>query len=79
MEPLDLKDLVKAFLAITLVAVTTGQYPKLERFARTQAIHAIRGWHSHPFFPRREGYPRPAKRNSRTVEPIRFVYARSPK
>jgi hypothetical protein len=51
MKPIDLKDLVTGLLIIIGLALTIGQYDRLQEFAKIEAAHALKGWNSHPFFP----------------------------
>ncbi len=50
MRPADIGSLIAGLLVIVGIALAMGQYPRLERFAREQAVLALRGWEPQPFF-----------------------------
>jgi hypothetical protein len=48
---IDLSGLIKGLMVIILFALSIGQLDRLHEFAKKEAISALRGWDSHPFFP----------------------------
>ena len=46
----DISPLVKGILGIILLAISFGQYPKLEHWARVQAIQALEWKENLPYF-----------------------------
>jgi hypothetical protein len=50
MQTLDLSPLVKGIIVIVGIAIALGQYPKLERWAKTQALEAIEWKQGLPYF-----------------------------
>jgi hypothetical protein len=41
MRPIDLRDLIVGLLVVIFLAIATGQYWKLERYARREAERAL--------------------------------------
>jgi hypothetical protein len=50
MQTPDLSPLVKGIIVIVGIAIALGQYPKLERWAKLQAIEAIEWKQGLPYF-----------------------------
>jgi hypothetical protein len=50
MQTTDLSPLVRGIIVIVGIAIALGQYPKLERWAKTQALEAIEWRQGLPYF-----------------------------
>jgi hypothetical protein len=46
----DLSPLIKGVLALISIAIALGQYPRLERWARSQALEAVQWKQGLPYF-----------------------------
>jgi hypothetical protein len=46
----DLSPLIKGVLVVIGISIALGQYPKLERWARTQALEAVAWKQGLPYF-----------------------------
>jgi|GEM_PF-3907369 len=46
----DLSPFIKGVFVVTSFAIALGQYPKLEAWARKQAIEAVAWKEPHPYF-----------------------------
>jgi hypothetical protein len=46
----DLSPLIKGVLVLIGIAIALGQYPRLERWARTQALEAVQWKQGLPYF-----------------------------
>ena len=55
MKPIEIKDLVSGILVIIFTAMALGQYGRLEKFARSEAVKALRPKPVAEFFPRNYG------------------------
>jgi hypothetical protein len=50
MKPTEIKDLVTGLLTIIFAAIALGQYGRLEKFARTEVVKALRPRAASAFF-----------------------------
>lgn len=59
MRPIDIRALVESILAVIFLAIALGQFGKLQKFAREEAVHALesRG-RLQQFFPKDFEVPR---------------------
>ena len=46
----DIGPLIRVAMMVIGLAMATGHYQDLRRFAAREAIRASRGWHTPPFF-----------------------------
>jgi hypothetical protein len=51
MKSIDLTKLIEGLLVIIALAVVTGQYGTLRKFAAREAAVSLHGWGTHAFFP----------------------------
>jgi hypothetical protein len=51
MKPTEIKDLVTGLLVLIFAAMALGQYGRLERFARREAVAALHPRPTSAFFP----------------------------
>ena len=51
MRNIDLKDLIIGLMTVIILAMSLGQYGKLQEFAKRQAVAALKPWPAHRFFP----------------------------
>jgi hypothetical protein len=57
----DISALLRGVLAIVMLAIAIGQYPRLERWARSRAVEALEWKEGLPYF---FAQPQPAGRRS---------------
>jgi hypothetical protein len=51
MKSIDLTKLIEGLLVVIALAVVTGQYGSLRKFAAREVAASLHGWGTHAFFP----------------------------